>query len=169
VFFIQKKDMDLSDVFGTGDDLSSLQMGCRALVLYLIMVVLLRISGMRTFGGKSTFDNIIAIMLGAVLSRAVVGASPFVPTVSAGLILVLCHRLLGWMSIYIKGLGRYIKGEETVLYKDGQIKSQNLKRCLLTNGDLMESVRLTANLNSLEKVEQITMERSGRISVVLRD
>ena len=160
--------MDIEFLFGTGDDLSSLQMGCRALVLYLITVVLLKISGMRTFGGKSTFDNIIAIMLGAVLSRAVVGASPFVPTVLAGLILVLSHRILAWMSMYIKGFGKVIKGEETLLYKNGQIEKENLKRCLLTNGDLMESVRLTANLNSLERVEQITMERSGRISVVIK-
>ena len=163
-----KLDMDLIYFFGTGDDLSSLQMSCRAFVLYLITFILLKISGLRTFGGKSTFDNIIAIMLGAVLSRAVVGASPFIPTVCAGLILVFSHRVLGWMSIYIKGLGKLVKGEETLLYKDGKFKTGNIKRCLLTNGDIMESVRLNANLNSLENVEEIIMERSGRISVVIK-
>lgn len=161
--------MDLTYFFGTGDDLSSLQMACRALVMYLITLVLLKISGRRTFGGKSNFDNIIAVMLGAILSRAVVGASPFIPTVCAGFILVISHRLLGWLSIYIKGFGRWIKGEETLLFKNGKFEPGSLKKCLLTDGDLMENVRLNANVNSLEKVKEIIMERSGRVSVVLKD
>lgn len=161
--------MDLTYFFGTGDDLSSPQMAFRALVMYLITLGLLKISGRRTFGGKSNFDNIIAIMLGAILSRAVVGASPFIATVCAGLVLVLLHRLLGWLSIYMAGLGRWIKGEETLLFKDGKFIPGSLKKCLLTDGDLMENVRLNANVNDLNKVKEITMERSGRVSVVLKD
>ncbi len=155
-------------IFGQGDELGILQMCARAFVLYFVTILLLRISGTRTFGKNSAFDNIVAIMLGAVLSRALVGASPFIPTIGACLVLVIMHRVLAMLSIYIKGLGRIIKGHETVLYKDGKILNENLKNSLLTDGDLMESVRLNANLNSLDKVEQIVMERSGQLSVVTK-
>ena len=34
------------------------------------------------------------------------------------------------------------------------------------DGDIMEEVRLTLNQNSLDQVEEIFMERSGKISVI---
>jgi len=86
-------------LFGTGKDLNSLQMVCRAIVSFLITLLLIRIAGIRTFGKRSAFDNVIVIMLGSIFSRVVVGASPFVPTTLACLAFVLVHWLLGWISV----------------------------------------------------------------------
>jgi hypothetical protein len=44
-------------------------------------------AGLRTFAKQSTFDNIIVILLGAVLARGVVGASPFWSTVGASVVM----------------------------------------------------------------------------------
>jgi len=43
---------------------------------------------------------------------------------------------------------------------------KNLKRCLLSYGDIMEEVRLKLNQNNLDNIEEIFMERSGKISVI---
>ncbi|MDB5014216.1 MAG: hypothetical protein JWQ25_2418 [Daejeonella sp.] len=154
--------------FGEGKELTALQMGCRALVVYFITLILLKVSGIRTFGKKTAFDNIIIIMLGAVLSRAIAGASPFFATMCAGFVMALSHRVLGWLSLYFQPLGKFVKGKESILYQNGEIIHKNLKRNLLTDGDLMESVRLSANINSLEQVETVYMERNGQISVVMK-
>lgn len=69
--------------FGEGKDLDALQMSCRSVVTFIIALVLLRLAGIRTFGKRSAFDNVIIIMLGSILSRVPVGASPFVRTVSS--------------------------------------------------------------------------------------
>ena len=60
-------------LFGEGEHLNPLQMACRILVIYLVALLWIRVAGRRAFGRLSTFDNVISILLGAVLSRAVVG------------------------------------------------------------------------------------------------
>ena len=79
---------------GEGEHLNMLQMSMRAFGMFIIMMFLLRFAGMRAFAKKSAFDTIITIMLGAVLARGVVGASPFWSTVAASVVMVIMHRFL---------------------------------------------------------------------------
>jgi uncharacterized membrane protein YcaP (DUF421 family) len=153
-------------IFGTGTDLSPGQMTARAFVMFFITLVLIRISGMRSFGSKSPFDTIIVIMLGAVLSRAVVGASPFISTVFAGVTICVVHRLVAMLCTRNHLISNFMKGKPLTLYKDGEINRKNMLRCDLSNGDLEEGIRIAANTSSLDELKEVKMERSGKISAV---
>jgi uncharacterized membrane protein YcaP (DUF421 family) len=59
-----------------------------------------------------------------------------------------------------------VKGVPYSLYKDGKLNDKNLKKCLLSFGDIMEEVRINLNQNSLENIDEIYMERTGKISVI---
>src|SRR5215217_3758447 len=100
----------IHSLFGEGKELTAVQMGSRAVVIFFVTLALIRIAGMRSFSMKSAFDNIIAIMLGAIMSRPVVGASAFFPTIVAGLVIALVHRLLAWAGMYNKRLNHQIRG-----------------------------------------------------------
>lgn len=156
-------------LFGEGKDLSTLQMCCRALVIFFIALLLVRLSGRRTFGKHSAFDNTLAIILGAILSRAVVGASAFVPTITCCLVLVLLHRLLAWLSIKNAFISRMLKGDSIHLYRNGKLDEENLAKSLLSENDLMSDVRLKGQVTSLDKVEEIYMETSGEVSVIKKE
>ena len=56
-----------------------------------------------------------------------------------------------------------------MLYRDGTIQKDNMLKADITNGDLEEGIRLAANVNSLQKVSEVRMERSGQISVVMEN
>ena len=156
----------IHNLFGEGKNLSSLQMGCRAFVMFFIALSLIRLAGMRTFGIKSAFDNCIIIMLGAVLSRAVTGDSAFVPTVAAAIVLVAVHKILGMLSVNNKTISHIVKGKPVSIYKEGVLNTKNLKKCDLSYGDIMEEVRVKLNTNLLDNVEEIFMERTGKISII---
>jgi uncharacterized membrane protein YcaP (DUF421 family) len=153
-------------VFGQGKDLNILQMMSRAVLSFFLTLLLIRVAGIRTFGKKTPFDNVVVVMLGSIFSRVVVGASPFVPTALACLVFVLTHRLLAWISLYNDRVGSWVKGEASVLYGDGQMNAANMRKARISLKDLQESVRLRINENSLEHVKEIVQERNGEISVV---
>lgn len=156
----------ITQLFGHGKDLSVLQMSLRTVVVFIICLSFIRIAGKRTFGMRMPLDNVITILLGAILSRAIVGASPFIPTVVSGLVIVLLYFIFAQLSVISDFFGCIVKGKATVLYKDGQLFRENMRRCMVTEKDLVEGVRINSNLDSLDKIETIHVERNGEISVV---
>jgi uncharacterized membrane protein YcaP (DUF421 family) len=156
----------INELFGQGQNLNVLQMSLRAIVIFFIALMLIRFTGMRAFGIKSAFDTCIIIMLGAVLTRAIVGASPFIPTVAASLALVLVHKIIATISVNNQMISHLVKGTPYSLYKEGRLNDKNLKKCMLSFGDIMEEVRISLNQNSLDNIDEIFMERTGKISVI---
>lgn len=156
----------LLQLFGEGKDLNALQMSSRGVVMFFIALILIRISGRRSFGVRSPLDNIITISLGAVMSRAIVGASDFVPVVVCCFVIVLLHRLIGWLIANCKPFGRFIEGEKILLFEDGVFKKENMKKALVCQEDLMQGVRKSAMTEDMDKIEKVFMERNGEISAI---
>ena len=156
----------LHKLFGEGKELNALQMGDRAFVMFFITLFLIRVAGMRAFGQKSAFDMIIVIMLGAILSRAVTGDSAFFPTAVAGSVLAIVHRLLALISVYNDTIGSIVKGNKTILFKNNKVVKKNMINCSVSYKDLEEEVRLILNETTMDNVEEIFMERSGKISII---
>jgi uncharacterized membrane protein YcaP (DUF421 family) len=158
----------MDDLWGTGSQLAAQQMAVRAAAMVMIVIVLVRLGGARLFSHKSSFDNVVAIMLGAIAARGVVGASPFGATLAACATLVALHRALGWLTVQAPRLERLVKGRSVCLYHDGQLDQRNLSRTTISEHDLMESLRLETQGESLAEVEAAYLERNGRISFILR-
>lgn len=156
----------IHELFGQGSNLNILQMTLRAITIFLIALILIRYTGMRMFGIKSAFDICVTIIFGAVLARAIVGASPFIPTIVASVALVIVHKIIGVISVNNQFISHLVKGVPYSLYKDGKLNDKNLRKCLLSYGDIMEEVRLNLHQNSLENIDEIFMERSGKISLM---
>ena len=153
-------------LIGEGKELNIFQMAIRAAMIFIIALALKRFSGRRTFGMLSPFDTVISILLGAILSRAVIGASPFVATIIASVVIVILHRLFAWISLYNDIFGSLIKGNAKIIYEDGKIIRKNMKKFFITDKDLIEGIRLQGNVESLDEIKSAYIERDGKISVI---
>jgi uncharacterized membrane protein YcaP (DUF421 family) len=159
----------LIDLFGEGKDLNALQMSCRAIVVFLLAFALIRVSGRRSFGLHTPLDNIIVIILGAVLSRAIVGASPFIPIIVSSIVIVLMHRSLGWLIANNKAAEKLMEGNRITLFKDGHFIGPNISKALVCREEIMEEVRKSALTENLAKIDTIYMERNGEISAIQKE
>ena len=158
--------MSLEQLFGYGENLSALQMGARAFVLFFLMLALMHVAGMRAVGRKASFDTIIVITLGALLSRVVVGASSALPTVAAAIVLVVLHRLIAMLTATSPAIERLVKGQHHILYRGGVFDLKAMRRTGISRRDLEEVVRTKANRLQLPDVLEIHLESSGELSVV---
>lgn len=153
-------------LFGEGKDLNSLQMIARSIVVFILTLCMIHVAGIRTFGKRSAMDNVILIILGAVMSRAIVGASPFIPVTLASLTLVIIHRIVAGLSVRNRKIGLLVKGKCVCLFKDGQLLTDNMLKAMISKEDMLESVRLTINENSFDNVKEIYLERNGELSII---
>ena len=156
----------LVEIFGQGKDLTALQMSCRGVIVFLIALLLIRVSGRRSFGLNMPLDNIITISLGAVLSRAIVGASAFVPVIVACFVIVLLHRFFAWLIVKSPGFSRVVQGEKILLFENGQFIEGNMEKALVCKEDVMQGVRKSALTEDIAKIDKVYIERNGEISAI---
>ncbi|EDX86185.1 hypothetical protein S7335_3888 [Synechococcus sp. PCC 7335] len=161
------------------DNISVWQMCMRAIFVYVGALLMVRMLGDRRFAGKyATFDVIIGIMLGATLSRAISGSSPFFPTLLSAFALVAMHRLLSAVSFRFTWLEQWIKGGPRVLIKNGRIDQQVLRETHITSQDLEVVMRSQGTFPQSwqqkswqqieEQVDMATLEPNGSINIKLR-
>ena len=158
--------MDINELFGTGENLTPLQMAVRAFIMFFITLALIRLGGLRIFGKKTAFDNVLVIMLGAVLARGVVGASPFFSTVAASAVMVIIHKILALLAMKYIWVGKIVKGVHRSLYKNGEMNLKNMRITSISKDDLMEGIRLEINSDSLDDVKEALIEKNGQVSVI---
>ncbi|WP_234775513.1 DUF421 domain-containing protein [Paraburkholderia tropica] len=155
-------------LFGDGKDLNALQMSFRGAATFLCTLLLIRISGRRSFGQRSSFDYVVAILLGATLSRFIVGASPAIPTLAASLVLVLMHRALGWLCVRSASIDKLVGGAHRTIYHDGKFDDAQMSAALLTRKDVSEAVRAKLHIDSLDRVDSALLERNGDVTLILK-
>lgn len=100
------------------------------------------------------------------MSRAIVGASPFVAVAICCFAIVLLHRLIGMLISRYPHLGGFIEGEKISLFEHGEFIGANLKRALLCREEIMQGVRKSALTEDMDKIEKVYMERNGDISAI---
>jgi uncharacterized membrane protein YcaP (DUF421 family) len=157
-------------IFGGMQDLTPLQECARALLVFIYGLVMLRLSGRRTFAQMSALDLVISIVIGSNLSRAMTGGVPFWGTLASVAVLVALHLILAFAVARDAGLSRWVEGSPILLAHNGAIDEAARLRCKISLADLDESLREHGldGLVALDKAEKLVLEPSGQISVVKR-
>jgi len=160
----------ISQVLGLEqDDLSVWHMAIRAFVVYVAALAMVRLGEKRFRGENTAFDLILGIILGSVVSRAVTGQAPFLPTLGAGFVLVGLHWLFSVLSFHSDRFGTLVKGSHRTLVKDGEILWDEMQESHITKNDLLDALRTQANIADVGQVKEARLERGGGISVIPKD
>ena len=149
-------------------DLTFVQIGLRGIVVFTAALVIVRCGDRRFLSQKTAFDAVLGFILASMLARAVNGTAAFFPTLGAGFVLVILHRILAYWSRQSHWFGLLIKGRSEVIVRTGALDEAAARRNRLSEHDVLEDLRLNGNVAELRDVLLAVLERNGQISVVRR-
>src|SRR5690349_5330025 len=126
----------MESLLGGMKDLTVAQECARAVVIFFYGLLMLRLSGRRTFAQLSAVDLIISIIVGSNLSRAMTGGVPFWGTLASVAVLVALHLMLAYAVARSAALARWVEGDAVLLAKDGAIREGARLRCKISLADI---------------------------------
>jgi len=148
-------------------DLGAGELCVRAIIVYLIMILFLRMAKKRFLSRATVFDVILGIIIGSTASRAISGNAPFLGALAAVFVLIVMHWLLSLSARDSVWIGWLIKGKADILIRDGTVDIAELRRAHMSDDHLAEDLREKGVMKPSEEKET-RLERSGALSVVKR-
>jgi uncharacterized membrane protein YcaP (DUF421 family) len=140
-------------------------MALRAIVMYVALILLVRLGKKRFLGGATAFDYILLVMIGAVAGRAMTGGSPYFVSLLGILILILMHWAFSAVARTSSWFSHLIKGNATLLIKEGKINFRALARSHMSMDDLTEDLRSHGEREA-GSITEAYLERNGKLSVL---
>ena len=162
----------MSSLLGVGmkpEDFGVLQVGLRALVIYIVAVTALRLADRRFLSRISAIDIILGIMLGTMLGRAINGSAAVGPSIAGAFVLIVLHRISAYFGYRSAGFASLVHGHAIELFAEGQMNRTAMRKTRITEDDLMQQIREHGSIERLDQAERVTLERGGQISVVKKN
>ena len=140
----------------------------RAVAVYGLALLVIRIMGKRTVGNFTAFDLLVALMLGEVVDEIIYGEVPFVQGTVAILTIASAHYANSWLSYWGHGFDKLLEGTPTIVVRDGQLERKGMRVERMNENDVRAELRLNG-VDGIEEVRLATVETDGHVSVLRQD
>jgi len=138
----------------------------RPICVYVFLIVGLRLSGKRELVQLNPFDLVVLLTLSNTVQNAIIGEDN---TVTGGIIgatsLLIVNYLVVRFLYKHRSLDQFVEGRSDVLIEDGKVKTQHLRKELITMAQLEAAAR-KQGFDSLSEVQQCVLEPGGTISFI---
>jgi len=126
----------------------------------------LRLSGKRELVQLNPFDLVVLLTLSNTVQNAIIGDDNSVTggIIGATSLLVINYLVVRFLYKH-RSLDQLIEGRADVLIEDGKVKTQHLKKELITMAQLEAAAR-KQGFESLSEVQQCVLEPGGTISFI---
>jgi uncharacterized membrane protein YcaP (DUF421 family) len=138
----------------------------RPVIVYIFLVVALRLAGKRELAQLNPFDLVVLLTLSNTVQNAIIGNDNSVSggLVGAATLLVLDYILVRALYSHPRWF-QLVEGKPDVLFEDGKIKRNRLKKELITAEELTSAAH-RQGFASLHQVEKVVLETGGTLTFI---
>lgn len=141
----------------------------RALVIYVFLMLLFRISGQRSLGQITTFDFVLLLVIGEATQQALLGDD--FSLINAMIVITTLVTIDIGLALWGKRssrLDKLIEGTPLVLVEDGEVFYDRMAKVQVGIDEIRQAAREIHGLERLSQVKYAVLERSGGISIIPR-
>jgi uncharacterized membrane protein YcaP (DUF421 family) len=140
----------------------------RALLVYLFLLILLRLSGKRQIGQLAPFDLVLLLVLSNAVQNSINGGdNSLVGGMISAATLVVLNYGFGYATFKNKKLELLVEGRPQLIIHNGRVFEDVMISARLTHHELAAALR-KAGCSCAEEAQSAILENNGTISDVAR-
>ncbi|MBT9174091.1 MAG: hypothetical protein DDT21_02502 [Syntrophomonadaceae bacterium] len=148
--------------------LDGLILGGRAVIIYAVILLMVKLMGKREVGQLSPFDFVVGVMIGSVAAIPMEDARlPFLPSLVPIIVLAGLEILVSTFALHNVKFRKLVEDKPTILVSDGKLLPENMRKVRMNIDDLKQELRKHGIVN-INEVKEGTLESSGDFSVILK-
>jgi len=138
----------------------------RAIVLYIIVLIVMRLMGKREIGQMQPFELAISIMIADLAATPMAETGiPITNGIMPILGLLVMHLVISMINLKSTKARKIICGKPSILIFRGKVDEKVLKKERFTINELEERLR-NNNIFNIGDVEYAVLETSGQVTVI---
>jgi len=140
----------------------------RAVAIYALVMVLMRVSGKRAVGQFTPFDLVLLILIGNAVQNGINGGDNSLTGAAVmATTLIALNYAVAFVTSRSRKAERMVEGVPVVLARNGHVYEQMLRKQLVSDADFHKALRQHA-LADVSDVALALLETNGSISIVPR-
>lgn len=138
----------------------------RAIAAYMVLLVMLRITGRRQGKRMTSFEILLIFLLGGQMTQSILGEDrSFVNAFIGVSTVALMHALFATWKQRSELVERLVDGTPILVYADGRWIEESMDMVRVQREDVRASAR-GEGIDDFEKVRYAIVERNGSISII---
>ena len=136
-------------------------------VAYAAVILLTRLSGVRSLATMSSFDFAATVAVGSTVATTAAGSTPL----ASGVLVLVMLFLLQYLVARLRrrtAAERLLDNRPLLVMHEGQVLDDNLALARVNRAELWAQLRM-AGVHRRDEVRAVVMETTGSMSVITRD
>ena len=139
----------------------------RAVVVYIVLMLLFRIAGKRSLAEITSFDLVLLLIISEATQQAMIDNDN---SMTNSLLLVATligmNILLSVVTKRWKWLDKLVEDVPLVILKNGEPLRDRMRKERIDEDDILEAARASEGLERLDQIKFAILERTGHITIV---
>lgn len=142
----------------------------RGAAVYIILLIIFRISGKRSLSQITTFDFVLLLIISEVVQQAMIANdSSLLNAFLLVITLIGLDILISLIKQRSPAFANLIDSVPLVLIENGKMHKDRMDKERVDEDDILQSARELQGIERLDQIKYAVLERSGGITVIPKE